>query len=233
MAGQIPADTAVGPAPLQAALADRYRFERQLGRGGMATVYLAHDLKHHRKVAIKVLKPELAAMLGPERFLREVATLLEGSVRRAGDRVRIVAQLIDASADQHLWAETYDRQLTDIFAIQMDVALQIASALRAELSPDEQTRIRRKPTSDVDEKGTSVKPYKVPGTSYRGDRGQRHGGLHRLRWEAGFRGSAETRRRVTSGSKQVGINETCGTRSETNCLRADKAEGSAASPFIS
>jgi serine/threonine protein kinase/Tfp pilus assembly protein PilF len=79
----------------------------------------------------------------------EVATLLEGSVRRAGDRVRIVAQLVDASADRHLWAETYDRQLTDIFAIQTDVALQIAAALKAELSPDEQTRIRRKPTSDV------------------------------------------------------------------------------------
>ena len=79
----------------------------------------------------------------------QVATLLEGSVRRAGDRVRIVAQLIDAEADQHLWAETYDRQLTDIFAIQTDVALQIASALKAELSPDERTRIRREPTSDV------------------------------------------------------------------------------------
>jgi serine/threonine protein kinase/tetratricopeptide (TPR) repeat protein len=78
----------------------------------------------------------------------QVATLLEGSVRRAGDRVRIVAQLIDAEADQHLWAETYDRRLTDIFAIQTDVALQIASALEAELSPGERTRIRRKPTSD-------------------------------------------------------------------------------------
>jgi serine/threonine-protein kinase len=79
----------------------------------------------------------------------QVATLLEGSVRRVGDRVRIVAQLIDAEADRYLWAETYDRQLTDIFAIQTDVALQIASALEAELSPDERTRIHRKPTSDV------------------------------------------------------------------------------------
>jgi TolB-like protein/Tfp pilus assembly protein PilF len=79
----------------------------------------------------------------------QVATLLEGSVRRAGNRVRIVAQLIDAEADRHLWAETYDRQLTDIFAIQTDVALQIASALEAELSPDERKRIHRKPTSDV------------------------------------------------------------------------------------
>src|SRR2546422_2370728 len=57
---------------LRAALADRYAFERELGHGGMATVYLAQDLKHHRKVAIKVLEPELAAALGPERFLREI-----------------------------------------------------------------------------------------------------------------------------------------------------------------
>jgi Tol biopolymer transport system component/tRNA A-37 threonylcarbamoyl transferase component Bud32 len=57
---------------LAAALADRYRIERELGQGGMATVYLAEDLRHHRKVALKVLRPELAATLGPERFLREV-----------------------------------------------------------------------------------------------------------------------------------------------------------------
>ncbi|HEX9218737.1 MAG TPA: serine/threonine-protein kinase, partial [Gemmatimonadales bacterium] len=57
---------------MRAALADRYTIERELGHGGMATVYLAQDLKHHRKVAIKVLEPELAAALGPERFLREI-----------------------------------------------------------------------------------------------------------------------------------------------------------------
>src|SRR5438552_14264310 len=57
---------------LAAALADRYRLERQLGVGGMALVYLAEDLKHHRKVAVKVMRPELAATLGAERFLREV-----------------------------------------------------------------------------------------------------------------------------------------------------------------
>jgi serine/threonine-protein kinase len=79
----------------------------------------------------------------------QAGTLLEGSVRRAGDRVRIVAQLIDAETDQHLWAETYDRQLTDIFAIQTDVALHIATALKAGLSPDETTRIRTEPTDDV------------------------------------------------------------------------------------
>ncbi len=59
---------------LAAALADRYRIERELGTGGMATVYLAHDLKHDRKVALKVLKPELAAVLGAERFVVEIKT---------------------------------------------------------------------------------------------------------------------------------------------------------------
>jgi serine/threonine-protein kinase len=57
---------------LSTALADRYRLERELGRGGMATVFLAEDLKHRRRVAIKVLRPELTALLGPERFLREI-----------------------------------------------------------------------------------------------------------------------------------------------------------------
>ena len=80
----------------------------------------------------------------------EVANLLEGSVRRAGSRVRIVAQLIDAESDRHLWAETYDRELTDIFAIQSDVALQIAGALEAELTQDERNRIRKEQTDDVE-----------------------------------------------------------------------------------
>jgi serine/threonine-protein kinase len=60
---------------LTTALADRYRIERELGQGGMATVYLAEDLKHDRKVAIKVLRPELAAVIGAERFLREIKTI--------------------------------------------------------------------------------------------------------------------------------------------------------------
>src|SRR5262245_65291528 len=59
-------------ANVRSSLADRYRIERQLGAGGMATVYLAGDLKHDREVAIKVLHPELAAVLGPERFLSEI-----------------------------------------------------------------------------------------------------------------------------------------------------------------
>ena len=62
------------PARLAAALAERYRIERELGVGGMATVYLAEDLKHNRKVAIKVLKPDLAAVIGGERFVQEITT---------------------------------------------------------------------------------------------------------------------------------------------------------------
>ena len=61
---------------LSTALADRYRIERHLGEGGMATVYLARDLKHDRNVAVKVLRPELVAILGGERFLKEI----EGTV---------------------------------------------------------------------------------------------------------------------------------------------------------
>ena len=59
---------------LIAALAGRYRIERELGQGGMATVYLAEDLRHRRRVAIKVLRPELAAVLGAERFVHEITT---------------------------------------------------------------------------------------------------------------------------------------------------------------
>src|SRR5688572_31750894 len=57
---------------LGAAISDRYRIERELGTGGMATVYLAEDVRHHRKVALKVLHPELSAVIGPERFLKEI-----------------------------------------------------------------------------------------------------------------------------------------------------------------
>ena len=60
---------------LRSVLADRYRIERELGQGGMATVYLARDLRHERQVAIKVLRPDLAAVIGAERFLREIRTI--------------------------------------------------------------------------------------------------------------------------------------------------------------
>lgn len=78
-----------------------------------------------------------------------VMTLLDGSVRHVGESVRIVANLIDVESDRQLWAETYDRKVTDIFAIQTDVALNIAAALEAELLPDERTRVRKEPTKDL------------------------------------------------------------------------------------
>jgi TolB-like protein/Flp pilus assembly protein TadD len=79
-----------------------------------------------------------------------VATLLEGSVRRAGNRVRVSVQLINANNDEHIWAEDYDRDLTDVFVIQTDLAQKIASALQAKLSPNEKARLDRRPTKDSD-----------------------------------------------------------------------------------
>ena len=79
----------------------------------------------------------------------DVSTLLDGSVRRAGSRVRIVAQLIEADTDKPLWSETFDRDLTDIFAIQSEVAVHIANALQASLTPHERERIERRPTDDM------------------------------------------------------------------------------------
>ena len=77
-----------------------------------------------------------------------VGALLEGSVRRAGNRVRVSVQLINANNDEHIWAEDYDRDLTDVFAIQTDLAQKIAAALQAKLSPHEKERLDRQPTKD-------------------------------------------------------------------------------------
>jgi len=78
------------------------------------------------------------------------ANLMEGSVRRAGTRVRVSAQLIDAATDRHLWAETYDREMTDVFAIQADIAQRIAAALQAEFSPQERARLEKRPTENLE-----------------------------------------------------------------------------------
>jgi TolB-like protein/cytochrome c-type biogenesis protein CcmH/NrfG len=77
-----------------------------------------------------------------------VGTILEGSVRRIGNRVRVNVQLINAENDEHLWAEDYDRELTDVFAIQTDLAQKIANELRAKLSPSEKAQMERKPTEN-------------------------------------------------------------------------------------
>src|SRR5256714_1010943 len=77
-----------------------------------------------------------------------VGTILEGSVRRIGNRVRVNVQLINAENDEHIWADDYDRELTDVFAIQTDLAQKIASELQAKLSPGEKTQMQRKPTEN-------------------------------------------------------------------------------------
>ncbi len=77
-----------------------------------------------------------------------VGTILEGSVRRIGNRVRINVQLINAENDEHIWAEDYDRELTDVFAIQTDLAQKIANELRAKLSPSEKEQMEHRPTEN-------------------------------------------------------------------------------------
>src|SRR5207302_6279311 len=77
---------------------------------------------------------------------RGVATVLEGTVQRAGNRVRIEARLSDTHDDRQIWADRYDRELTDVFAIQSAVTEEIARALNARLSPEEKGRIERRPT---------------------------------------------------------------------------------------
>jgi len=90
-----------------------------------------------------------------ERSIREigkeldVTTVLEGSFRKAGKRVRIVSRLIDAWTDEYLWAQTYDREMKDIFDIQSDVAQKIATALKAKISPAEKERLQKKPTENL------------------------------------------------------------------------------------
>jgi len=92
---------------------------------------------------------------GAQRNLREIAKTLgvsyvvEGSVQRSGGRVRVNAQLIDARTDGHLWAESYDRELADVFAIENELAEQIVSQLKTKLSPQEKAAIEQKPTTDL------------------------------------------------------------------------------------
>ena len=78
-----------------------------------------------------------------------VASLVEGSVRRAGERVRVTVQLIDARSDKHLWGQSYDRELKDIFAIQSELSTEIAKALKVSLAPSDQARLARRPTENL------------------------------------------------------------------------------------
>jgi adenylate cyclase len=89
------------------------------------------------KATAKVLS-QIGAELG-------VVSILEGSVRKAGNRLRVTAQLIDAESDQHLWAQTYDRELDDVFAVQTEIAKQVAEALQIKLHTTEQARLDARP----------------------------------------------------------------------------------------
>ncbi|HEX4067569.1 MAG TPA: protein kinase [Acidobacteriaceae bacterium] len=126
--------------------------ENEFFADGITEDVIAH-LARIRPLKV-ISRTSIMAFKKSQGSLREIgeklgaATVVEGSIRRAGNRVRIVAQLVDVHSDEHLWAETYDRDLTDIFAIQSDVALKIATALRAQLSNEERMRVVRPPTED-------------------------------------------------------------------------------------
>jgi eukaryotic-like serine/threonine-protein kinase len=119
---------------LQAALAGRYQIERELGRGGMATVYVAHDLKHDRRVAVKVLRPDLAASIGAERFLREIR------IAAGLSHPRILALHDSGAAGEHLYyvmpfiegeslRQRLDREPQLPIADAVNLARQVAGAL--------------------------------------------------------------------------------------------------------
>jgi len=259
---------------LQAAIGDRYRVEREIGAGGMATVYLAQDLKHRRPVAVKVMNPQVAAAMNAERFLREIrlvagiqhphvlplhdsgeadglfyyimpfvkgeslrsrlgrgaalvapaavvappaATIvvlpfenaspdpndayfsialtdevisdlskvkairvisrassmqlrgttkdlrtiarefnvryaLTGSVRRAGDTLRIVVELTDTASDTPIWSDKYTGHVANVFELQERLSRQIAAALKVSVTPEESQRLIARPGDDSREK---------------------------------------------------------------------------------
>src|SRR5437899_4350965 len=99
------------------------------------------SVMQYKDVAKRNLR-EIASALG-------VAHILEGSVQRAVNRVRVNAQLIDTRTNSHMWAETYDRELADVFAIQSEIAQKIADQLQAKLSPQEKAVMHEKPTSNM------------------------------------------------------------------------------------
>lgn len=109
--------------------------------GSIKTISRTSVMQYRR--TIKTI-PQIAAELG-------VATILEGGIQKAGDRVRVNVQLIDAASDHHLWSESYDRQLTaeNIFAIQEEIATSVAEALHATLSPEQKNRLASVPTRNM------------------------------------------------------------------------------------
>ncbi len=98
-----------------------------------------------------------------------VSHVLEGSVRKANGRVRLNAQLIDTQTDQHVWAEQYDRELKDVFAVQSELAQQIASQLRARISPAEKRVLEKVPTTDLQAYQLYLRARTLSGSGIGGD----------------------------------------------------------------
>ena len=107
------------------------------------------DLKVISRSSVMQYKGDVARNLREIGQQLGVAHLLEGSVQRAANKIRVNAQLIDARTDAHLWAQTYDRDLADVFAIQSEIAKAIAEQLQAKLSPSEKAAIEKPPTTDL------------------------------------------------------------------------------------
>ena len=107
------------------------------------------DLKVISRISVMQYKSGIARNLREIGQQLGVAHVVEGSVQRSGNRVRVNAQLVDARTDRHLWAQIYDRDLANVFAIQSEVAEQIVSQLKTSLSPREKAAIEEKPTADL------------------------------------------------------------------------------------
>ena len=107
------------------------------------------DLKIISRVSVMQYKSGVARNLREIGQQLGVANVVEGSVQRSGNRVRVNAKLVDARTDRQLWAQTYDRDLADVFAIQSEIAKAIAEQLQAKLSPGEENAIERPPTGDI------------------------------------------------------------------------------------
>jgi len=154
----VPEATAGGPPPLRLAVlpltnmspdpTDEY-FADGLTEELISSISRVRNLNVISRTSVMQYKtrPKRAAEIGRE---LDVGTILEGSVRKAGNKVRIAVQLIDPVADKHLWAENYDRNLDDIFAIQSEIAEKVAAALKIRLMEDQRANLHPKGTRDLD-----------------------------------------------------------------------------------
>jgi TolB-like protein/class 3 adenylate cyclase/Tfp pilus assembly protein PilF len=107
------------------------------------------DLKVISRTSVMQYKPGIARDLRRIGYQLDVANVLEGTVQRSGNRVRVNAQLVEARSQRQLWGESYDRDLADVFTIQNEIAEHIVAQLRSQLSPNEKAAIEQKPTADL------------------------------------------------------------------------------------